>query len=98
MSKWRKVRNSLDMGPFGRHEICENKRLALDMWPAFIESAEQMEPKAEIVFDRFLIYKHLNEAVELKLVAEPYRSKYGSPQRTIVRLQRKPIMETFCWR
>ena len=38
--------------------------VAMDMWPAFIGAAGKILPKADIVFDRFHIKKHLNEAVD----------------------------------
>jgi transposase len=40
------------------------RAIAMDMWPAFIQAAEQMVPKADIVFDKFHVSKHLNEAVD----------------------------------
>jgi transposase len=36
----------------------------MEMWPAFIQATERMVPKADIVFDKFHISKHLNEAVD----------------------------------
>ena len=38
--------------------------VAMDMWPAFISSTEKNAPSASIVFDRFHVSKHLNEAVD----------------------------------
>lgn len=38
--------------------------VAMDMWPAFIASATEPIPEAEIVPDRFHISKHLGEAVD----------------------------------
>ena len=38
--------------------------VAVDMWAAFINSAEEHVPEADIVHDRFHIAKHLNEAVD----------------------------------
>lgn len=38
--------------------------VAIDMWPAFKNSAEKHLPNAKIVHDRFHISKHLNEAVD----------------------------------
>lgn len=38
--------------------------VAMDMWSAFIGSAAEHAPEAEIVHDRFHIAKHLNEAVD----------------------------------
>jgi len=38
--------------------------VAMDMWPAYIGAAEEMLPRAAIVFDRFHIKKYLNEAVD----------------------------------
>lgn len=38
--------------------------VAIDMWPAFINSAEKNAPKADIVHDRYHISDHLNKAVD----------------------------------
>jgi len=38
--------------------------VAMDMWPAFITSAETNAPQADIVHDKFHISKYLNEAVD----------------------------------
>jgi transposase len=38
--------------------------VAVDMWAAFINSAEEHVPEADIVHDRFHIAKHLGEAVD----------------------------------
>lgn len=38
--------------------------VSMDMWQAFMSSAEQNVPQAEIVHDKFHISKHLNEAVD----------------------------------
>lgn len=38
--------------------------VAMDMWPAFIASAETHAPQAAIVHDKFHISKYLNEAVD----------------------------------
>jgi len=38
--------------------------VAMDMWPAFIGAVGELLPEASIVFDRFHIKKHLNEAVD----------------------------------
>jgi hypothetical protein len=40
------------------------KVVAMDMWPAFANSAGRHVPEAEIVRERFHIPKHLNEAVD----------------------------------
>jgi transposase len=40
------------------------KAVAMDMWQPFVQAAEKMVPKADIVFDKFHIPKHLNEAVD----------------------------------
>jgi transposase len=40
------------------------KAVAMEMWPAFANSAGRHVPEAEIVHDRFHIFKHLNEAVD----------------------------------
>src|SRR6478735_9213949 len=38
--------------------------VAMDMWPAYIGAVEEALPEAAIVFDKFHIKKHLNEAVD----------------------------------
>ncbi|MDB6134339.1 MAG: Transposase [Verrucomicrobiales bacterium] len=38
--------------------------VAMDMWPAFIGAVEELLPEASVVFDKFHIKKHLNEAVD----------------------------------
>ena len=38
--------------------------VAMDMWPAYIGAVEQALPDSAIVFDKFHIKKHLNEAVD----------------------------------
>ena len=38
--------------------------VAMDMWPAYIGAVTEALPEAAIVFDRFHIKKHLNEAVD----------------------------------
>jgi len=38
--------------------------VAMDMWPAYIQAVEQALPEAAIVFDKFHLKKHLNEAVD----------------------------------
>ena len=51
-----------EMGP-GR---CRRIRLGvMDMWPAFRNSLERHCPKAEIVFDKFHVLKHLSDALDL---------------------------------
>jgi transposase len=40
------------------------KAVAMDMWPAFANSAGRHVPEAEIVHNRFHISKHFNEAVD----------------------------------
>lgn len=38
--------------------------VAMDMWPAYISAVGEVLPEAAIVFDRFHVSKHLNEAVD----------------------------------
>ena len=38
--------------------------VAMDMWPAYQEAVAQKMPQADVVFDRFHVAKHLNEAVD----------------------------------
>jgi len=45
--------------------VAENiEAVAIDMWPAFIKAVREVLPGADIVFDRFHVSKHLNEAVD----------------------------------
>lgn len=46
-------------------EVARNiEAVAIDMWPAFIKAIREKLPGADIVFDRFHVSKHLNEAVD----------------------------------
>jgi transposase len=38
--------------------------VAMDMWPAYMGAVDQALPEAAIVFDKFHLKKHLNEAVD----------------------------------
>lgn len=38
--------------------------VAMDMWPAYIATVNKVLPEASIVFDRFHLKKHLNEAID----------------------------------
>lgn len=38
--------------------------VAMDMWPAYMRAVTEQLPEASIVFDRFHVSKHLNEAVD----------------------------------
>ena len=40
------------------------KAVAIDMWPAFINSAAKNVPGADIVHDRYHICRHLNSALD----------------------------------
>ena len=54
--------------------------VAMDMWPAYIGAVEEALPEAAIVFDKFHIKKHLNEAVD-KVRRQEHRqlSAAGNP-------------------
>lgn len=45
-------------------QLKQIKAVSLDMWPGFINATEKMVPDADIVFDKFHISKHFNEAVD----------------------------------
>ena len=49
------------IGENGAHQI---ERVAMDMWPAYINSTKRYAPQARIVFDKFHIAKHLGDAVD----------------------------------
>jgi len=55
--------------------------VAVDMWAAFIGSAEENVPEADIVHDRFHIAKHLNEAVDKVRRAEHKSLKQEGDER-----------------
>ena len=40
------------------------KTVSIDMWKAYLNSVEQILPKAKIVHDRFHLIKYLNEAID----------------------------------
>jgi len=52
--------------PFTLDELAGIKAVAMDMWPAFIETAHESIPFAadKIVFDRFHVAQHMGEAVD----------------------------------
>jgi transposase len=58
------------------------KAVAVDMWPAFLNSLETNVPQADIVHDRFHVSKYLNEAVD-KVRRQEHKklnqTKKGSP-------------------
>jgi len=67
-------------------EQCEGvQAIAMDLWPAFENSAGEALPNAKIVHDKFHVSKHLNEAVDkvrkaehLKLIAQRDDTLKGS--------------------
>jgi transposase len=46
------------------------RAVAMDMWPAYLNSVKQALPQADVVHDRFHIAKHFNEAVDKVRKAE----------------------------
>ena len=40
------------------------KTVSVDMWKAYLNSVEDILPKANIVHDRFHLIKYLNEAID----------------------------------
>lgn len=82
--------------------------IALDMWPAFITAARNHLPKADIVFDRFHVSKHLNDAVdkvrraEHKVLSSEGRDDLGGSKyawlksdKNLSELQRS-LLDTLC--
>jgi len=49
--------------------------VSIDMWQAYENSVETNAPQAEIVFDKFHIAKHLNEAVDTPLFLNSSRTQ-----------------------
>lgn len=57
-------RSAETLAPFWRRiksSGAKVKAVAMDMWPAYIESVQRNLPKASIIFDRFHIVQKLNE-------------------------------------
>jgi transposase len=48
----------------GRRRCNTLQVICMDMWAAYAKLVKQYAPKAQILFDRFHIVKHLNDAVE----------------------------------
>lgn len=49
---------------FTEKQRSEISAVSMDMWQAFMTSAEKNAPQAEVVHDKFHVSKHLNEAVD----------------------------------
>jgi transposase len=47
-----------------KDQVSKVEAVAMDMWPAYIKAAAQCLPEADVVYDRFHVSKHLNEAVD----------------------------------
>jgi transposase len=56
--------------------------VAMDMWPAYQEAVAQVLPQADVVFDRFHVAKHLNEAVD-KVRRKEHRALSAAGQDTL---------------
>ena len=56
--------------------------VAMDMWPAYIGAVTEALPEAAVVFDRFHIKKHLNEAVD-KVRRQEHRKLSAAGDRTL---------------
>ena len=58
---------------WGEEWAAEIELACCDMWRPYIKVLEEKAPQAELVFDRFHVVKHLNEAID-KVRREEYRS------------------------
>jgi len=58
---------------WGPERALEIETTCCDMWEPYIQVLEEKAPQAELVFDRFHVVKHLNEALD-KVRREEYRS------------------------
>jgi transposase len=58
---------------WGKERASEIELVCCDMWRPYIKVLEEKAPQAELVFDRFHVVKHLNEAID-KVRREEYRS------------------------
>lgn len=52
------------LGELPEPAVMSIQAVAMDMWPPYINAVEKLLPEAAIVFDRFHIKKHLNEAID----------------------------------
>lgn len=58
---------------WGPERAAEVETVCCDMWEPYIQVLEEKAPQASLVFDRFHVVKHLNEAVD-RVRREEYRS------------------------
>lgn len=49
---------------FNQHQLDSVQAVAMDMWPAYINTANNHVPNAEVVHDRYHISAHLNKSVD----------------------------------
>ena len=82
--------------------------VAIDMWPAFIKAVRAKLPDADIVFDRYHISKHLNEAVdkvrkpEHKTLLDEGRDDLSGSKYSLLKSDenltatQRSVLETFC--
>lgn len=45
-------------------QLAQVAKISMDMWPAYINSAEELLPNAEIIHDRFHLIMYLNKAID----------------------------------
>jgi transposase len=57
----------------GRRRCHTPQIICMDMWPPYAKLVQQHAPQAQILFNRFHIVKHLNEAVEEVRRSEMHR-------------------------
>lgn len=55
---------SLLNGALSEEQKSQVKTISMDMWPAFMASAQEQLPAAEIVHDKFHLIQYLNQAID----------------------------------
>lgn len=80
-------RSAETLSPFWRRVNSSGakiKAVAVDMWPAYIESIQRNQPQASIIFDRFHIVQKLNENLS-NIRRELYRDEVEYNKRSVLK-------------
>jgi len=74
----------------GTRKVCRIKLVAMDMWQPFLKSVKKNVPGAEVVYDKFHIIRHLNDALDMVRRGE-YRRLAGK-DRSFIKGQRYTLL------
>lgn len=91
-------REQQSLNPFfetflGKKKARRIRAACIDMWPAFEKSLREHCPKALIIYDKFHILRHLNQAVDEVRKKEFWRK--GGRKRELVRGKRWLLLKRF---